>query len=135
MPVYRANRSADRIVRSAESPTPGVFRLIAANTPSCHVTLVRSGLQQLPPRLLGAWRHNNIGGGRMRFVRLRRRARVAIVVAAGASALGLAGPAWADKAAETCRGSIATSLAGVIKAGLKDTDGCHKAQDKAAAVS
>jgi len=67
--------------------------------------------------------------------RLRRRVRLAIVVAASASTFGLAGPARADKAAENCRGMIAKSVAGVISAGFKDADACHKAQDKAAATS
>jgi len=71
----------------------------------------------------------------MSFVRWRRRARLAIVVATSASALGLAGPAWADKAAENCRKMIGASLANVVKAGLKDADGCHKAQEKIPAVT
>ncbi len=71
----------------------------------------------------------------MRFARLRGRARVAIVVAASASALGLAGPAWADKAAENCRAVVGKGLANVIKAGMGAADGCHKAADKAAAAS
>jgi cysteine-rich repeat protein len=61
--------------------------------------------------------------------------RLAIVVAASASALGIAGPARADKASESCRGAIAKSVANVIKAGLKDADSCHKAADKAASAS
>jgi cysteine-rich repeat protein len=61
-----------------------------------------------------------------------RRARVAIAVALGASALALAGPAGADtKASIACRGAIAKGLSGIPKSGFKLNDKCHKTQDKA----
>src|SRR5215471_17469858 len=60
-----------------------------------------------------------------------RRARVAMAVALGASALALAGPAGADtKASIACRGAIAKGLSGIQKAGFKLNDKCHKIQDK-----
>ena len=62
-----------------------------------------------------------------------RRARVAVAVALGASALALAGPAGADtKASIACRGAIAKGLSGIPKSGFKLNDKCHKTQDKAA---
>src|SRR5262249_19974871 len=65
-----------------------------------------------------------------------RRARVAMAVALGASALALAGPADADtKASMACRGAIAKGLSGIQKAGFKLNDKCHKTQDKVPAAT
>ena len=65
-----------------------------------------------------------------------RRARVAMVVALGASALALAGSASADtKASIACRGAIAKGLSGIPKSGFKLNDKCHKAQDKVPAAT
>ena len=65
-----------------------------------------------------------------------RRARVAMAVALGASALALAGPAGADtKASIACRGAIAKGLSGIPKSGFKLNDKCHKAQDKLLAAT
>jgi len=65
-----------------------------------------------------------------------RRARVAIAVALGASALALAGPAGADtKASIACRGAIAKGLSGIPKSGFKLNDKCHKTQDKLLAAT
>jgi cysteine-rich repeat protein len=61
-----------------------------------------------------------------------RRARVAMVVALGASALALARPAGADtKASADCRGAIAKGLSKLANTGFKLNDKCHKTQDKA----
>src|SRR5262249_57981241 len=63
-----------------------------------------------------------------------RRARVAMAVALGASALALAGPAGADtKASIACRGAIAEGLSGIRKSGFKLNDKCHKTQNKVSA--
>src|SRR5262245_56319376 len=60
-----------------------------------------------------------------------RRARVAMAVALGASALALAGPAGADtQASIACRGAIAKGLSGIPKSGFKLNDKCHKIQDR-----
>ena len=69
----------------------------------------------------------------MREQRLHlRRARVAIAVALGASALAVAGPTSADtKASIGCRGEIAKSLSSKANTGFKLNDKCHKTQDKA----
>ena len=65
-----------------------------------------------------------------------RRARVAVAVALGASALALAGPAGADtKASIACRGAIAKGLSGIPKSGFKLNDKCHKTQDKLLAAT
>src|SRR5262245_11268810 len=65
-----------------------------------------------------------------------RRARVAMAVALGASALALAGPAGADtKASIACRGAIAEGLSGISNSGFKLNDTCHETQDKAMAAT
>jgi cysteine-rich repeat protein len=64
------------------------------------------------------------------------RARVAMAVALGASALALAGPAGADtKASIACRGAIAKGLSGIPNSGFKLNDKCHKTQDKLSAAT
>jgi hypothetical protein len=65
-----------------------------------------------------------------------RRARVAMAVALGASALALAGPAGADtKASIACRGAIAEGLSGIPNSGFELNDKCHKTQDKVSAAT
>jgi cysteine-rich repeat protein len=64
--------------------------------------------------------------------RMSRGACLAAVLALGASALGAAGPAWADaKASRACRGAIAKGMNNLAAAGFKAADDCHKAADKA----